>query len=191
MNRDKEEGPVGYIAQHQLFDQVKIIKKSITKISHQLYCRSGASSAKAHSDIWNLFQMPELQEDIRVPEYCCLGKNVVVNAWFGPAGTLTPTHYDPNHNCLAQVFGYKLVRLFPPSETTNLYPHPHDSLLFNTSQVDLENDQACHKFPNLRNATFTDVILSPGSVLFIPRSWWHMVKSLSPSFSVSFWFEAE
>ena len=135
--------------------------------------------------------MPELREDIRIPEYCCLGKkpDVEINAWFGPSGTLTPTHYDPNHNFLAQVFGTKFVRLFPPSESINLYPNSPDSLLFNTSQVDMDDASACEKFPNLRNATYADVILSPGSVLYIPPKWWHMVRSLSPSFSCSFWFE--
>ncbi|KAK9371214.1 hypothetical protein V1509DRAFT_613930 [Lipomyces kononenkoae] len=35
---------------------------------------------------------------------------------------------------------------------------------------------------------FVDCILAPGDGLFIPAGWWHYVKSLSPSFTVSFWF---
>ena len=37
--------------------------------------------------------------------YCVLGEGEVqsVNAWLGPAGTVTPLHHDPHHNLLAQV----------------------------------------------------------------------------------------
>lgn len=55
-------------------------------------------------------KIPELLEDIREPEYCCFTDNedaesegTDINAWFGPAGTVSPLHYDPKHNLLAQV----------------------------------------------------------------------------------------
>ena len=65
-----DDDVVGYLAQHNLFDQI-----------------------------------PELGHDIRLPEYCTLGQGEVqsINAWLGPAGTVTPMHYDPHHNLLAQV----------------------------------------------------------------------------------------
>jgi hypothetical protein len=50
-------------------------------------------------------QIPALAADILTPDYCMLGSKGVssVNAWFGPAGTVTPLHQDPEHNLLAQV----------------------------------------------------------------------------------------
>lgn len=50
-------------------------------------------------------QIPALRSDIVTPEYCCLGEGGMqaINAWLGPAGTVTPLHYDPHHNLLAQV----------------------------------------------------------------------------------------
>ncbi|XP_066352938.1 lysine-specific demethylase JMJ30-like isoform X1 [Miscanthus floridulus] len=133
-----------------------------------------------------LDQIKELHKDITVPEYCLAGggKLQSLNAWFGPHGTITPLHHDPHHNLFAQVLGRKYVRLYPVS--VGLYPNT-ESMLSNTSQVDLDNiDEKEH--PKTAALEFMDCILEEGDLLYIPPKWWHYVRSLSISFSVSFWW---
>ncbi|XP_071326667.1 lysine-specific demethylase 8 [Trachinotus anak] len=154
LNKDEVKG-LGYLAQHQLFDQI-----------------------------------PELKEDIRLPDYCCLGEededNITVNAWFGPGGTVSPLHQDPQQNFLAQVVGSKYIRLYSPEDTDKLYPH-QSQLLHNTSQVEVENPDT-ERFPEFAKAPYLECVLQPGDVLFIPVRHWHYVRSLELSFSVSFWW---
>ncbi|XP_018366263.1 PREDICTED: lysine-specific demethylase 8 isoform X1 [Trachymyrmex cornetzi] len=151
---------VGYLAQHQLFEQI-----------------------------------PELKEDFEVPEYCCFSDNeennaesseVDINAWFGPANTVSPLHFDPKNNLLSQVFGYKRVILYSPTETNNLYPYD-TKLLNNTAQVDPVRPDY-DKWPNFRKASGMTFYLKPGEMLYIPPKWWHHVTALTPSFSISFWW---
>ncbi|XP_036593223.1 bifunctional peptidase and arginyl-hydroxylase JMJD5 isoform X2 [Trichosurus vulpecula] len=146
---------IGYLAQHQLFDQI-----------------------------------PELKQDICIPDYCCLGSgeedDITINAWFGPAGTISPLHQDPQQNFLAQVLGRKYIQLYSPEESESLYPH-ETQLLHNTSQVDVENPNLI-KFPKFTEASYQSCILNPGQILFIPVKYWHYVRALDISFSVSFWW---
>ncbi|XP_011704830.1 PREDICTED: lysine-specific demethylase 8 [Wasmannia auropunctata] len=152
---------VGYLAQHQLFEQI-----------------------------------PELKEDFEVPEYCCFSDNeendadlseVDINAWFGPANTVSPLHFDPKNNLLSQVFGYKRIILYSPAETNNLYPYD-TKLLNNTAQVDPVRPDY-EKWPNFRQASGMTFYLKPGEMLYIPPKWWHHVTALTPSFSISFWWD--
>lgn len=154
IENSSDDIPTGYLAQHQLFDQV-----------------------------------PEMKEDIITPDYCCLGSEdeVDINAWFGPQGTVSPLHQDPKENFLSQVFGEKFVRLYSTDFTKHVYPHG-TMLLKNTSQVDIENPDYV-KFPLFRDASYFECILKPGEMLYIPKEYWHFVKSLSVSFSVSFWWQ--
>ncbi|XP_064458410.1 lysine-specific demethylase 8-like isoform X2 [Ornithodoros turicata] len=152
---DKVSDEIGYLAQHQLFDQI-----------------------------------PELKEDISTPIYCCLSEKDEepdTNVWFGPKGTTSPLHHDPKHNLLTQMFGEKYVRLYSKEQTEFLYPH-EGHLLENTSQVDIENPDL-DKFPHFSQAKYTECVLGPGEMLYIPPKCWHFVRSLSPSMSLSFWWE--
>ena len=134
-------------------------------------------------------QIPELQDDIVIPDYCFLGEkdDVDINAWFGPKGTVSPLHFDPKHNFLTQVIGQKYIRLYSNDETDKLYPHS-TTLLHNTSQVDAENPDL-EEFPKFKDAVYTECVLKEGEMLYMPPKYWHYIRSLSVSFSVSFWWE--
>ncbi|XP_066545111.1 lysine-specific demethylase 8 isoform X2 [Amia ocellicauda] len=141
-------------------------------------------------DRYILRQVPELMQDIRIPDYCCLGEededDITINAWFGPAGTVSPLHQDPQQNFLAQVVGRKYIRLYSQEETERVYPH-QSRLLHNTSQVEVENPDL-QRFPAFADAPYQECVLGPGEVLFIPVKHWHYVRALDLSFSVSFWW---
>lgn len=36
---------------------------------------------------------------------------------------VTPLHFDPHHNLLAQVIGKKYIRIYPPEATADLSPY--------------------------------------------------------------------
>jgi len=103
--------------------------------------------------------------------------------WIGPAGTVTSLHHDLTNNFIAQIVGRKRVRLAPASEVGKLYNHQH---VFSEIS-DLEDpgiDLARH--PRLAELRYYDVLLEPGEVLFMPLGWWHQVKSVDFSVTITF-----
>lgn len=143
------------------------------------------SAYLAQHDLFD--QIPQLRRDIVVPDYCAISSlDPVIKSWIGPANTITTMHTDDKHNFLCQVMGEKLVILASPNEAENLYPY--DGLLNNTSQVDPENLDLI-EFPLSKNVKFRKLILKAGDMLYLPKLWFHYVRSLTPSISVSFWFD--
>ncbi|KAE8735507.1 Lysine-specific demethylase 8 [Hibiscus syriacus] len=152
-------------------------------------CRSKVPTYLAQHQLFD--QINDLRKDISIPEYCFAGGGELIslNAWFGPAGTVTPLHHDPHHNILAQVVGKKYVRLYSASCSEELYPYS-ETMLHNSSQVDLDNIDVV-EFPKVRGLEFIDCILEEGEMLYIPPKWWHYVRSITMSFSVSFWWSSD
>ncbi|MFY9529429.1 MAG: cupin-like domain-containing protein [Candidatus Acidiferrales bacterium] len=99
--------------------------------------------------------------------------------WFGPKGTVSPLHHDQGNGMLGQIHGRKRIKLIPPFETQNLR---NDECF---SDVNLEKINY-KKFPSMKGVTILDTVLEPGEFIFIPIGWWHWVKSLDVSVSLTF-----
>ena len=136
----------------------------------------------ARNDFFNLAAMkPLLQDFAPFPDY--LKPDVSAGGvffWFGPKGTITPLHHDPMNIFMAQVEGRKHVKLVPASELDLVYNH-----FAVYSQVDCENPDY-ETFPVFAEATVMDVELQAGEVLFLPAGWWHHVKALDRSMTITF-----
>lgn len=103
--------------------------------------------------------------------------------WIGPAGTVTSLHHDLTNNFIAQMVGRKRIKFMPAAEVGKLYNHQH---VF-SEIADLEDpgiDVARH--PRLTELRFYDVLLEPGEILFMPLGWWHQVKSVDFSVTITF-----
>ncbi|KAK7981767.1 hypothetical protein PG996_009455 [Apiospora saccharicola] len=170
-----------------------------------------------------LTQLPALRNDIRIPDLCYTSPpphptdsskdqpevdEPMLNAWFGPPGTITPLHNDPYHNLLVQVVGHKYVRLYSPLHTEQMHARGKEDgvEMGNTSSLDVgalegwdrpaedqqpsPDEQASEEMMRkaLKDVPYVDCILNPGDTLYIPIGWWHYVRGLSVSFSVSFWW---
>ncbi|KAI9864251.1 MAG: hypothetical protein M1830_006132 [Pleopsidium flavum] len=175
-----KDNTVGYLAQHDLFSQIPSLRNDI---SIPDYCYTSPPPPPLGTPLAGK-EIPELEEPM-------------INTWFGPAGTISPLHTDPYHNILCQVVGRKYVRLYSPFESDKLYPRGIEEGgvdMGNTSQVDIgafengEHNEILKTYPLFDQAKYVEGILNEGECLYIPVGWWHYVRSLTVSFSVSFWW---
>jgi len=122
----------------------------------------------------------------------------------GPAGAITPCHFDEQQNLFAQIYGRKRVRLFSPEAWRRLYPYPLNHACDRQTRVvlpdqpgarELDDEKDRVRFPafaryaNDPDAQEMFVDLGPGEVLYIPQYWFHQMESLTESVSLSWWFK--
>lgn len=101
--------------------------------------------------------------------------------WIGSANTRTGLHFDLQDNVLCQLYGDKEVYLVSPQDSRYLHAYP-DSVTKSPIETDFPDDQ---KYPGIRKAKWMYTVLQAGEALYIPKLWWHSVRSLSVSISVS------
>ncbi|KAM9802603.1 HSPB1-associated protein 1 homolog [Syngnathus typhle] len=137
---------------------------------------------------------PDVFEDVKWEAFGFEGRNGKESTlWIGTEGANTPCHLDSyGCNLVLQVQGRKRWHLFPPEDTSKMYPSriPYEeSSVFSRVNV-LRPDLSI--FPAFRHAGAHVVTLLPGQVLFVPRHWWHYVESLDAvTVSVNSWIELE
>jgi hypothetical protein len=107
--------------------------------------------------------------------------------WVGPAGTVTPVHFDLAHNLFVQLVGRKRFTLFDPSQSAALRYPDYAQQRLTSSGVDVEQPDL-ERYPDFARARRVVIDLAPGDVLFLPHSWWHHVRALEPSVSLSHWW---
>ena len=128
--------------------------------------RNGLLSHPELRSLWDeLTPLPEFLAPLQPPNGASL--------WVGPAGTVTPPHFDPHNVLLVQIQGRKRIRLAP-----RVRAPLHASLSGYYLSEPLEQV--------FEPAAIYEVTLEPGQALFVPVAWFHEVTALAPSITLSF-----
>jgi 50S ribosomal protein L16 3-hydroxylase len=126
--------------------------------------------------------LAKLQWDLCLPANV-LGRCIV---YASPRGTGAPLHFDQNANFVFQLAGEKRWQIAPNRHVIN----PLVQFLAGSPDVPDALKPYCEgpmpvSLPN--DAQTAD--LRPGSVLFLPRAWWHATRALEDSLQLNFTFD--
>lgn len=128
---------------------------------------------------------PKLLEDYIAPKELMGGfLDKYPNMFFGGKGSVTFLHFDID---MAHIFhthfnGRKHILLFDYKWRERLYQIPYAT--YALEDYDIENPDFT-KFPALDGVEGIECFLEHGDTLFMPTGWWHWMKYLDGSFSIS------
>ena len=127
-------------------------------------------------------QIPELVDDIVLPDAGPRFSRRFVFSFFGCRGSITPLHYDIDMGDVLHtvIRGRRGIRLFAPRESRALYRHPFTV----RSYVDLDAPDF-ERYPALARARGFEVVLRAGETLYMPSGWWHEFHYLDAGIGVS------
>lgn len=147
----------------------------------------------------------DLQNDVPTPELVKgAGKGDIYDSsiWIGLEPTYTPWHRDPNPNLFCQLQSSKVVRTLPPRRGEQLFLQTRARLgQAGSSRIRGEEMMQGAERQVLYDAVWGDlstqedmleVTLTRGDALYIPKGWWHSVRSEGGrgtlNASVNWWF---
>jgi hypothetical protein len=146
----------------------------------------------------------ELQADLPPPDIVkSAGKGDIYNSsiWLGLEPTYTSWHRDPNPNLFSQLHSSKMVRLLPPNAGAAIFRDVQSQLgrsgssrIRGYEMMYGEEREALHKaiWSGSATADIQETRLDAGDSLFIPKGWWHSIKSAFDdgrlNCSVNWWF---
>lgn len=142
---------------------------------------------------FDLDGIPGLEADLVRPPYLPDDRKILSNLWIGPGSTVVSFHkdhekaFDKINNIFAQVYGRKRIVLAAPTQDARMYPRPIEVGAYWHSQIDFDRPDHA-RFPRYQDAELLETTVGPGDLLFIPGDYWHYVRALERSVSVSFWW---
>ena len=161
-------------------------RKPATKMKMKEYVqllKSGPTDLRIF--FFNILQKcPQLTKDFSYPEIGLKFFKKLPVLFFGGEGSRVLLHYDIDlaNNVHFNFHGKKDIILFPFDQRKYLYHVPYSIVSLEEIEFDKPDYE---KYPALKLAEGYRVTLQPGETLFIPSMYWHYMRYLTPSISMT------
>lgn len=149
------------------------------------------ATAGGRRDLYMVFRvqeaLPELLEDVLLPDFCKQAPWFLARFWAGVAGTGGPLHVDLPDNLYVQAVGRKRFYLAVPTALPLVGPYPPWSGVPNYARASIARPDFV-RFPRLAGVAASFADLEPGDILYIPRLHWHQADAQTDSVSMNLWW---
>lgn len=163
------------------YNQIKLSNAEDVKKAYA--CKMGISMEPDMPKIAELiFWLRSIQRDLGLARQT----HGRCNIYAIPDGGRTACHFDQNINFVCQITGEKTWDLAPNTHITNPVTRHTAGTPPDRSTAAFADGPLPEKMPSKGRIR---VVLKPGSVLFVPRGYWHQTTSKGESISLNFTYE--
>ncbi len=132
--------------------------------------------------------LPELADDLELPQFLSRQNLLEANLWMGPGGQTSALHFDECDNLNGIVAGAKRWLLFPADQSHDLLAGGGNGRQ-TIARGYHAKESGCFEPTARRSVSGFECVTQAGQMLFIPAGMWHQVFS-GPglSMAVNFWY---